>query len=128
MELLPIVDVVFISHAYFTHFQSEHNESNPSPSSFFSFIRARNSHAIFIVTAGADGAFYSMPGVEDAIPTARVELVDSTGAGDTFIAGFVWSREKLRKSVKESVEFAVALATRKVAQEGFDGVWAKSEG
>ena len=127
MELLPLADVVFFSHTYFMHFQLKHGGSNPSTSSFFSSLRAKNSDAIFIVTAGADGAFYSIPGEEGIVPTSHVELVDSTGAGDTFIAGFVWARGKLKKNVKESVELAVALATRKVAQEGFDGVWNERE-
>ena len=127
MELLPLADVIFFSHTYFTHFQSKHGGSNPSTFPFFSSMRAKNSHAIFIVTAGANGAFYSIPGEEGIVPTSQVKLVDSTGAGDTFVAGFVWSRGKLRKSVRESVELAVALATRKVAQEGFVGVWNERE-
>jgi ketohexokinase len=128
MELIPLADVIFFSHTYFIHFQSKHSGSDPSTSSFFSFMRAKNSHAIFIVTTGADGALYSIPGEEGTVPTSQVDLVDSTGAGDTFIAGFIWARGKLGKSVKESVEFAVGLATKKVAQEGFDGVWNEREG
>lgn len=127
MELLPLADVIFFSHTYFTHFQSKHGGSNPSTFPFFSSMRAKNSHAIFIVTAGANGAFYSIPGEEGIVPTSQVKLVDSTGAGDTFVAGFVWSRGKLRKSVRESVELAVASATKKVAQEGFVGVWNERE-
>lgn len=121
IDLLPLADIVFFSHTYFTRFQSDSQQILQSD--FFASMRQRNSHATFIVTAGANGAFYSVPGDEGHTSTSQVRLVDSTGAGDTFIAGFVWAMGKLGKSVKESVELGVAVATRKVSQEGFEGVW-----
>jgi len=91
-------------------------------------MRKSNPTAIFIVTIGAGGALYCTPEEQGGVSTSQVEVVDATGAGDTFIAGFVRMRGKLGKGVKESVEVAVALATRKVSQEGFDGVWQALEG
>lgn len=123
IDLLPLVDVAFFSHLYFAHFQSQRKDSNPSPSDFFSAMRKLNSSATMVLTAGAKGAYYSIPGEEGSVSAPRVQVVDATGAGDTFTAGFVWARNKLERPVKESVEFAVNLASQKVAQEGFDRVW-----
>lgn len=122
IDLLPYADIIFFSHSYYTHYQSQHEQDDPSE--FFASMRQENLHAAFIVTAGAEGAFYSVPDDEGHVPTSPVhEIVDPTGAGDTFIAGFIWAMGKLEKSVKESVEIGVNIATRKVTQEGFDGVW-----
>lgn len=121
VDLLPLADIVFFSHTYFTHYQSQNQHILASD--FFKSMQQKNSHATLIVTAGAKGAYFAVPGEEGHVPTSNVELVDSTGAGDTFIAGFVWAMGKLGKTAKESIEIAVNVATRKVAQEGFDGVW-----
>jgi sugar/nucleoside kinase (ribokinase family) len=123
IDLLPLVDVAFFSHTYFVHFKSSGAGQALSAYDFFANMRQKNSQAIFLLTAGADGAFYSVPGEEGAVPTSHVKLIDATGAGDTFLAGIIWAFGKLKKNVKESVELAVALATVKVSQEGFDGVW-----
>lgn len=123
IDLLPLVDMAFFSHTYFVHFQSNGIGPASPPNDFFATMRQKNSHAIFLLTAGADGAFYSVPDQEGAVPTSLVKLIDATGAGDTFLAGVIWAFGKLKKSIKESVELGVRLATRKVSQEGFDGIW-----
>src|SRR6202035_2201194 len=62
MELLPFADVVFISHSYFMSFQAPEITNTPSKSaSFFQSMRRLNPTGIFIVTAGARGAFYCTP-------------------------------------------------------------------
>ena len=124
LDLVPFPDVAFYSHAFYKHWQSIHPVLTPPLDFFFISSRHLNPAASLVLTAGAEGAYWYDPGWgQGAAPTRYVDLVDSTGAGDTFIAGFIWARGKLKKSVKESTELAVELATRKVAQEGFDGVW-----
>lgn len=128
MDLLPFADVIFFSHSYFTNFQPEIPDVPSKITPFFQSMRKSNLKATFIVTAGERGAFYSTWEETGIVSTRRVDVIDATGAGDAFIAAFVWARGNLRKGVKESIEIAVALATRKVSQEGFDGVWASLEG
>lgn len=123
LELLPFADVVFFSHSYFTNFQPYIHDKTSKFASFFATMRDYNPTAILLVTIGAGGAIYCTPNEQGGVDASRVEVVDATGAGDTFIGGFMWARGKLRKGVRESVEVAVALATQKVSQEGFDGVW-----
>lgn len=125
IELLPFADVAFFSHSFFSNFQSEVTDlHHPSKTdTFFREMRKRNNKAAFVVTVGDRGAMYCTTEVQGAVAASSVEVVDATGAGDTFIAGFVWARGKLGMEIRESVGLAVALATKKVAQEGFDRVW-----
>jgi sugar/nucleoside kinase (ribokinase family) len=91
---------------------------------YFKLFRDFNPSASLILRPGAEGAHWYEPG-GDRIGShdgGEVDLDDSIGAGDTFIAALIWAKGKLKKSVKESTEMAVKLATRKVAQERFDGV------
>ncbi len=41
------------------------------------------------VTHGANGAFIAAEGEVEHVPARRVEVVDTTGAGDCFNAGFL---------------------------------------
>lgn len=47
-----------------------------------------------VVKAGEQGCIYAGPGAETAFPARRVEVVDSSGAGDAFNAGFLQARLK----------------------------------
>lgn len=53
-------------------------------------------------------------------------VVDSVGAGDTFIAGMLYSVVCRNKTwhVSHGLSFAVHLATTKVQREGFQGLGA----
>lgn len=59
----------------------------------------------------SDGAFYQIPAFK---PTA---VVDATGCGDTYMAGYLWKRV-LGSQVQEAGEFGAALATLKVGSSG----------
>lgn len=45
--------------------------------------------SLVVVTLGEAGAFYVTPGGEGRVPGYRVEVVDTTGAGDAFMAGLM---------------------------------------
>lgn len=45
-----------------------------------------------IVKAGEAGCFFAGPGRSEAFPAQRVEVVDSSGAGDAFNAGYLQAR------------------------------------
>ncbi|WP_332368648.1 carbohydrate kinase family protein [Spirosoma telluris] len=71
-----------------------------------------------IITLGSEGsliytegAFYEIPAFK---PTA---VVDATGCGDTYMAGYLWKRVQ-GKQVQEAGEFGAALATIKVGASG----------
>jgi ketohexokinase len=117
-DLLPLADIAFFSHTYYSH--SQHS----SPTSFFASTPRRNSSAALILMVGKEGAYYfsKMYG-EGHVSAPSVDVVDATGAGDTFIGGFIWAFGKMRRGLEESVGVAVNLASRKVSQEGFDSLW-----
>jgi ketohexokinase len=121
-DLLPLADVVFFSNTYYSH------SLHTSVKSFFASIRKINSTATLILTVGDEGAYYCALDEEGYVNAPRVEVVEPTGAGDTFIGGFVWARGKMKRGVAESVVIAVHLASEKVSQEGFEGIWKCWEG
>jgi ketohexokinase len=52
-----------------------------------------------------------------------MEVVDTIGAGDTFIAGFLYALScKEPWTLQQKLEFANELAGRKVLQTGFGGL------
>ena len=122
LDLIPFFDVIFFSHTYYLH------SGHTTPNHFLDAVRERNPSAVYIITAGENGAYHSShdhPFLH--IPTTKVDIVvDAIGAGDTFIAGYVWSRMALGKSGVGAAKMAVALATTKVGQEGFDNLWKRA--
>ncbi|MGL5811436.1 MAG: PfkB family carbohydrate kinase [Nocardioides sp.] len=60
-----------------------------------------------VVTAGADGAAYSAPGMSGTVPADQVPVVDTTGAGDAFLAALALGIARL-----DPLPVAVAEAVR----------------
>lgn len=62
-----------------------------------------------------DGEFHDIPAYEPK------EIVDATGCGDTYSAGYLWCRAQ-GMDVEESGRFAAAMCTRKLEHSGpFEG-------
>ena len=71
-----------------------------------------------IARSGSEGAWvFSPDGDEYAVPAYKVEAVNTTGAGDSFNAGFVAGMSH-GKSVRDSVRWGSAVAAYKVARGG----------
>lgn len=70
-----------------------------------------------IVTLGSDGSKFFDGNEIIHIKSIPVNVVDTTGAGDTFNAAFAYSLINDR-SIKESVEFANKVASIKVQKKG----------
>lgn len=67
-----------------------------------------------VVKRGAAGVLWSAGGDPVDVPAVRAELVDTTGAGDAFAAGFLAAGG----AGEEALRAGVALAARAVAQLG----------
>ncbi|ROO31172.1 ribokinase [Salinisphaera japonica] len=75
-----------------------------------------------VITLGADGATWQARDetAEDAgghVAGAAAEVVDTTGAGDTFAGVFAWARSQ-DKSIREAVRWAVAAGGLSVGRAG----------
>ena len=70
-----------------------------------------------ILTFGAKGYAYSGPGSEGTGKAFQVDVVDTTGAGDSFHGGFAYGLARGWDTVR-SAEFAAAVAAIKCTREG----------
>jgi sugar/nucleoside kinase (ribokinase family) len=74
---------------------------------------------VLIVKQGAQGATaYDKQGETMSVPALRVEVIDTTGAGDAFNAGFIYAHRVDGKSVHEAMRFAAACGAQAVTQVG----------
>ncbi|MFW6322933.1 MAG: PfkB family carbohydrate kinase, partial [Guyparkeria sp.] len=116
-QLWPFPDIIFLSAAF------ARARGFDDPEAFLKQVRAWAPQAILVLGWGASGAWLSRPdGEPEHVPARPVEsVVDSIGAGDTLIAGFIHARSTGQGS-REALEFAVRLAERKIGQQGFAGL------
>src|SRR6185437_3323693 len=70
-----------------------------------------------LVTAGAAGVFVSSGEETEHIPAPLVDAVDTTGAGDAFVAAFA-VRLRAGDDLSAAVRFAVSAASVSVTREG----------
>lgn len=60
---------------------------------------------------------------DDAYYVRKARVMDTVGAGDTFIAGMLFSLAYYpRFSLQQKLRYAVEIASRKVYQDGFKGL------
>lgn len=71
-----------------------------------------------ICTLDADGSLYYGDGEAVRVPAAQVEAKGFTGAGDTFLAAFIYKRFVECSEISDSMLFATAAAGAKVKKEG----------
>ncbi|MGH9340383.1 MAG: carbohydrate kinase family protein [Acidobacteriota bacterium] len=71
-----------------------------------------------ILKMGERGAMLAVEGRPQIIPSYQVELVDTTGAGDTFDAAFLFAQLEKEMSLTDSVKFANAAAARSCTFRG----------
>lgn len=81
--------------------------------------------ALCIITCGKDGAFWYMDGECGTVPAFSVPVVDTTGAGDAFLGGFLY--QLLKKTspgevkpeiLPEMLRFANAVGALNITQKG----------
>ncbi|MCI5711399.1 MAG: PfkB family carbohydrate kinase [Prevotella sp.] len=71
-----------------------------------------------VLTLGSEGSVVYAEGQFHEIPAYRpAQLIDATGCGDTYSAGYLWCRSQ-GESYKESGKFAAAMCTLKLEHNG----------
>ncbi len=88
-----------------------------------------------VITCGGDGAFWYLKGSCGMVPSFSVPVVDTTGAGDAFLGGFLYQLLQLSRPedvtvemMPEMVRFANAVGALNIRQKGgIDGAPALEE-
>jgi len=113
-QLLPFADIIFFSRAFAL------GRGFDEPRRFLEYARDWAPQAVLVLPWGEAGA-YMRVGDETHHAASRplAEVIDTVGAGDTLIAGFIHARASGRGWL-ESLYQGVRLAEHKIAQEGFD--------
>jgi ribokinase len=88
-----------------------------SPGELAGMLGERLGVGAVVVTAGADGAYVAADGRVEHVPTSRADPVDTTGAGDAFLAAFA-ARLRAGESLVAAAAYAVRAATIKVERWG----------
>ncbi len=73
--------------------------------------------SVAVITMGADGWVYSGPGGRGSGPAYEVDVVDTTGAGDTFHGAFAYALAR-GWDVHRCCDFAAAVAAIKCTKPG----------
>jgi ribokinase len=73
-----------------------------------------------VVTVGKDGAVFSDGESTEHLPTPRVDVVDTTGAGDAFVGALAASLAR-DYSLEDAVAYAVRAGAAAVTKEGAQG-------
>jgi len=110
-----------------THFLANEDEAmsmtgTESPEEACAALAAKT--ACPVVKTGRKGAVVQVEGRAVAVPTYRAEVVDTTGAGDCFDAGFLYARLERGLAVAEAAAFGNATGARSCTFVG--GVAARS--
>lgn len=90
---------------------------------------------LVVVTLGAEGVFASLDGAVSRVPSPRVEVVDTVGAGDSFMAGFLHALHTAGAlggrldgldvaQVETATEFGARVAAAVCAVRGANPPWA----
>ncbi|MCC8173187.1 MAG: PfkB family carbohydrate kinase, partial [Odoribacter sp.] len=72
---------------------------------------------ILILTCGSHGSYVFTPNIISSLPTPKVNVKDTVGAGDAFTAAFTAAPYKSR-DIKKSHEFAVTYSAHICTHNG----------
>lgn len=65
-----------------------------------------------VVKNGSEGAIYVRDSVVASVPAYSIDVVDTTGAGDSFYAGFLYAVLVKELPVEKAMKFGIAVAAR----------------
>ncbi len=109
-RLLRSIDVVIAAEAFPSELTGQ-----PAMGAALAELQAASGAAVVCVTLGEQGSLARVGGRELRTPAFRVPVVDSTGAGDVFRAGFIaaWLHGGEATEVEDALRWANAVAALK---------------
>lgn len=81
-------------------------------------LSAQTHTPVICVTLGGDGAALWSDGQLDRVPGIAVEIVDTVGAGDAFLAGFVYAFYLLKYPAQKALQFGCVLGSLIASKAG----------
>ena len=102
-EWLPLLDVLFVNEAEALSLTRRDRVED-------AVEELNRRAACAAVKAGPRGSFAWIGGTARRIPVSPVDVVDTTGAGDTFDAAFLFARLERRMPLEEACRFANRIA------------------
>jgi ribokinase len=116
-EVLALVDVLVVNETEAAAISGMKVDSRENAEAAAEWLLGRGVREV-IVTLGAAGVVYaSKEGERVSVPAFRVEAVDTTAAGDTFIGAYAAARNR-GDSVQEALRWANAAAAIAVTRPG----------
>ena len=114
-SLLRELDVVIMASTFPAAFTGE-----PDPGAALRQVAAISGASLVCVTLGGEGCLALAAGEELRVPAFDIDIVDTTGAGDMFRAGFIarWLREPNEPDVTELLRYANAVAALNCRETG----------
>ncbi|WP_397538079.1 aminoimidazole riboside kinase [Rummeliibacillus pycnus] len=67
---------------------------------------------LILVTLGSEGCLYYFKGKIGTVPALTCQAIDTTGAGDAFVSGILYSLNESAKSLKDHLETEIAEMIR----------------
>lgn len=118
---LPYADILKISEE-----ELEFLTGDKDPETGSRLLYDKYKTPVILVTLGPDGCFYRSGEITGSSPAFDVTVVDTTGAGDAFLGGFLYKFIKSGKRVteldqgelSEAVKFANAMGSLTTAKRG----------
>ena len=111
LEFLPLADIIKISEEELEFVTGETDLQKALPKLFVGDVK------LILYTCGGGGAYAITKKVQDFEPSKKVQVLDTTGAGDGFIGSFLWKlhslgimREGLSEMMQEQLAECLAFS------------------
>jgi len=113
VEILPIVNILKMNEQEFEWLMHSHTEREGLENLLQMGVRE------IVLTKGSHGSLIMTPDDAVSVPAFRCSaVVDPTGCGDTYMAGYLYMRFIKGKTIEEAGLFASAMASMKLEHRG----------
>ncbi len=113
-EYLRHIDILFMNEKGFSSLAGEESEKMQAKKILDAGVR------ILVITQGSNGCSVFSESDCISVPGIQTDVIDVTGAGDTFSAAFIYAYHRW-ESLEKAAQFAVGAATRCVERMGARG-------
>ena len=110
-DVLPLIDCIFPNETEAAYFSGKH--TFPEMADVFLSMGVRR----VVIKAGPEGCYAACPEERFSIPALPVPVIDTTGAGDNLVAGYIHASLD-GASFREACEAGIASAARSIQHLG----------